>query len=469
MAKQQTTLLLLALPALLVLTFELPAQVPGSMPDPLEQSRQIDEELKKLDQTPVGQKVAQMEGTFEDGMHQIAKAREALRTEYLKLEKTAVYDEYTKRRRQLQSQRADKWTIERKAMAEAAEKLYAARHAELKKLAPGDTPKARQLGLDVLTYPRVDGSTSAHPLSVILACRVLGAPYQWVYPEPTGSPYRVRPNLETDLFLFDEWDYLPDADSMEFSLAASRVVAQPPQAGQARLAVMINSLLAISTSTHSAYTNLVEGKCDLNLTARPPTEDELALAGRRGIKIALRPIARDALVFIVNYKNPVTTISREQVRRIYQGKIKHWAELGGGTNDIVALWREHNSGSRELFDQLLTQDQPIPEPQFNRELFSNSMAGPFNQVTQAPNALGYSVFYYEHHMALSPYTRMPAIDGVEPSSATIGSGTYPLTTAVYVAFRAGESTNSPAMKLLNWLISPEGQAVVRETGYVPAR
>jgi hypothetical protein len=38
-------------------------------------------------------------------------------------------------------------------MAEAARKIYAARHEELKKLAPNDTPQARKLGLDVLTSP----------------------------------------------------------------------------------------------------------------------------------------------------------------------------------------------------------------------------------------------------------------------------------------------------------------------------
>jgi phosphate transport system substrate-binding protein len=72
-------------------------------------------------------------------------------------------------------------------------------------------------------------------------------------------------------------------------------------------------------------------------------------------------------------------------------------------------------------------------------------------------------------MALSPYTRTVAIDGVEPNDDTIASGKYPYTAEVYAAYRGNESTNSPAMKLLGWLVSPEGQAVVRESGYVPAK
>ena len=72
-------------------------------------------------------------------------------------------------------------------------------------------------------------------------------------------------------------------------------------------------------------------------------------------------------------------------------------------------------------------------------------------------------------MALSPYTRTVAIDGVEPTATSIASGKYPFTADVYVAYRANEPADSPATKLLNWLVSPEGQAVVRESGYVPVQ
>ena len=432
-------------------------------------SEQIDAQLRALDQTPVGQKITGMEKKFGSARAQVSEAREELMQGFSRLHDTKEYRDYEKKRQALEDKRDTQWAIERKAMADAAAKLYAARHEELKKLAASDTPHARQLGLDVLTYPRVDGSTSTHPLSVIIASRVLGTPHEWIYPEPTGSPYRPRLNLQTDLYLYDEYEDYPSEPNLEFTLAASRVVAKPSRPGRERLPIMINSLLAISTSTHNAYTNLLAGKCDLNLTARGPSADEIELAKAKGIKIELRPIARDALVFIVNRDNPVKTISRQQILQIYQGKIKNWAELDSGTNQIAALWRERNSGSRELFDLLVAAGQSVPEPKFRSDLFSYTMAGPYNQVTQSPSGLGYSVYYYEHYMALSPYTRTVAIDGIEPTADTIATGAYPYTADVYAAYRAGEPPDSPAMKLLDWLVSPEGQAVIRESGYVPAR
>jgi phosphate transport system substrate-binding protein len=459
----------LACSILMAATFELSGQTTNLPADPLEQTKQIDAQLLNLDQTPVGQKITEIEKKFSSARAQVFNARQEQQDEFRKLENTEAYRDYQKKRQALYEKRDARWAIERKAMADVAKNLYSARHAELKKLAASDTPQARQLGLDVLTYPRVDGSTSTHPLSVIIASRVLGIPYEWIYPEPTGSPWRVRPDIPMDLYLFDEDEDYPSRANLEFDLAASRVVAKPSRPGQERLAIMVNSLLAISTSTHNAYTNLVEGKCDLNLTARGPSDDELETARNKGVKIELRPIARDALVFIVNRENPVKTISRQQILQIYQGKTTNWMALGASTSQIVAFWRERNSGSRELFDKLVAAGQPVPEPKYRADLFSNSMGGPFNQVTRNEHGLGYSVYYYEHYMALSPYTRTVAIDGIDPTVDTIGSGAYPYTADVYAAYRAGEPADSPTMKLLGWLASPEGQAVIRESGYVPAK
>jgi ABC-type phosphate transport system substrate-binding protein len=255
----------------------------------------------------------------------------------------------------------------------------------------------------------------------------------------------------------------------EFTFVDSLVVARATKPEEDRLAILINSLLAASSSTHSAYVNLITRKCDLNLTARGPSAEEKALAKKEGVAIELKPIAGDALVFIVNQQNPVKTISRQQIVEIYKGSLGDWAALGGVSAAVTAFWRERNSGSRELFDSLVTPGQPLPEPNRRHNLFSDSMAGPYNQISVNPKGIGYSVYYYEHFMALSPYTRTVAIDGVEPGPDSIANQKYPYTCEVFAAYRADEPQDSPTMRLLRWLLSPEGQAVVRESGYVPIK
>ncbi len=460
---------------------------PGTHPaDPMAESHRIDEAIKKLWQ---GTSVSKEYDALTERLRQINEQRDAAaRPVYERIEaiyRSTAYIAFRKQADELEGQRRDAWRVERRKMAAAAKAIYAARHAELLKNPAGPLPQGHALGFDVLSFPRIDGSTSTQPLSVIIAARLLDTPYAWLYPEPSGTPYREYPRVPADL-RFPGGSWGQDRENMEFFLVASATVAKPPHGAsvaQQRIAVMINSLLAKNASTHDAYVHLIEGLCDLNINARLPSASELKLAREKGVKLACVPIARDALVFIVNYTNPVHGLTLPQIREIYRGQIKSWNDVGTDAHTLAgwaakdparkirALWRERDSGSRELFDRLVPQGTEIPEPQGwpRQELFSNSMAGPYNRVTQAPLALGYSVYYYEHFMAMSAFTRTIAIDGVEPTAHTIASGTYPLTTLVYASYRESDQPDAPGRRLLAWLLSDEGQRLVRESGYVPVR
>jgi len=45
----------------------------------------------------------------------------------------------------------------------------------------------------------------------------------------------------------------------------------------------------------------------------------------------------------------------------------------------------------------------------------------------------------------------------------------PLTTPVYAIYRESDPPNPPPRKLLNYLLSEEGQALIKEAGYVPLK
>ena len=384
------------------------------------------------------------------------------------LKETDAYSAFRKEYDALTAKRAEAWEIERIFMAEAMKRLYAARHEEIRGKARRELPNARNLGLDALNFPRVDGSTSTGPLSVILAARILGLPYEWQYPEPTGNPWEIRENA---LLKYQLPSTLYAQVGMEFALNKLTVEAKPehPESReQLRAAMLVNNVISASTSTHDGYVNLIEGRSDLILTARAPSESETKLAGEKGVKLLLKPVATDAFVFLVNRKNPVKSLSRTQVRDIYERRLLKWDDLGWPGGPMFAYRRERDSGSRELFDALVMAGAET-EYRWSSDLYSSGMAGPFNQVTRDAAGIGYSVYYYEHFMAASPYTRLMAIDGVEPSFETISSGAYPWVTPVYAVCREGAPADSPGMRLLEWLLSDEGQSVVLESGYVPAR
>ena len=357
-------------------------------------------------------------------------------------------------------------------LGERTTAIYTARHDELKQLAGKDCPFARALKMDVLNYPRLDGSTSTRPLATILCARIFNVPYAWVYARSYGrftAPDKtlfVLPQQMRGSFQLDPHD-------AELTLAELYPQARAEGDADGRLASIIDGLLVRNAGTHAAYVNLIKRQSDLALLARKPSTDELTAAKAAGVELQTTPIAWDALVFIVNHKNPVKNLSRDQARGIYSEKIRSWSEVGGAGAKLVPFRRERNSGSQELLEELLFDGTPLPDLPANEArrppLTSNGMGGPYSQLTNEENGIAFSVYYYEHFMAASPYTRVLSIDGVEPSAATIASGKYPLRAPVYAVYRKGEPSDGKPMQLLRWLQSDEGQGVVRESGYVPVK
>ncbi len=59
-----------------------------------------------------------------------------------------------------------------------------------------------------------------------------------------------------------------------------------------------------------------------------------------------KALGRDALVFIVNEENPVQSLTQQQLRDIYAGKITNWKEVGGADAAIVAFQRRGTPAAR---------------------------------------------------------------------------------------------------------------------------
>jgi phosphate transport system substrate-binding protein len=290
-------------------------------------------------------------------------------------------------------------------------------------------------------YPRVDGSTSDFPLARLLACDVLGVKCVWSAP--------ASDNVERT--------YIPDPKA-----------SNDPAAAEAINAIKFNT-------THNSFVNLIDGKADVILVARGPSPDELAAAKAKGVELETTPIALDAFVFLANVQNPVESLPLTTIRDVYTGKITTWAQAGVSMSDpnapIHAYQRQRNSGSQELMDSLVMKGTPtINAP----EMIVTTMLGPFNAIGGDSTTgggdtlgLGYSVYYYASVMFSHQQIKLVGVDGVKPTSATIASRAYPLVAEVYAVTLKGTPANSPAITWRNWLVSPDGQRVIKESGYVP--
>lgn len=229
------------------------------------------------------------------------------------------------------------------------------------------------------------------------------------------------------------------------------------------------------TNTHPGYVRLINGKVDL-LVVTEPSEDELALAKEKGVELEIIPVVKEGFVFYTNEKNPVESLTLEQIQKIYTGEITNWSEVGGNDANIRAFQRNVNSGSQTGMLSLVMKDLELMEPL--KEDRIGTMVDIINIVSDydnGVNSIGYSYYYYATTMyddinkEVADRIRLLGVNGVKPSYETIKNGTYPIQTAYYIVINKNEPENSNTRKLVNAMLSSRGQAVAKEAGYVPVK
>ena len=185
------------------------------------------------------------------------------------------------------------------------------------------------------------------------------------------------------------------------------------------------------------------------------------------VQLEQKPIGVDALVFIVNENNPVKSLTRQQLKDIYAGKITNWKEVGGEDLAIVPFQRGEDSGSQTLFRKLLIQGGELMDPP--TELAPAAMGELVDSIAaynNSANAIGFSVYYYIDQMYSQPGLRLLAVDGVTPSNDTIASESYPLCNEFYAVLHADAAADSPERQLYDWLDTAAGQDCIKKSGYV---
>ena len=227
-----------------------------------------------------------------------------------------------------------------------------------------------------------------------------------------------------------------------------------------------SSISVSTTATAWEYFGLYDTDTQMLVVYEAPdsVKEELQDAN---VQLEQKPIGRDALVFIVNEDNPVKSLTQQQLKDIYAGKITNWKEVGGQDLDIVAFQRRADSGSQTLFQKLLIQGGELMDPP--TELAPTAMGELVDSLAaynNSANALGFSVYYYIDQMYSQPGLRLLAVDGVEPSNDTIASEKYPLCNEFYAVIHPDAAADSPERTLYNWLDTEAGQACIRKSGYV---
>jgi phosphate transport system substrate-binding protein len=199
------------------------------------------------------------------------------------------------------------------------------------------------------------------------------------------------------------------------------------------------------------------------LVARLPSVEELDLAALSGVAMIPQPAALDAFVFIVNENNPVESLTLDDIQRIYTGELTNWQQVGGPDEEIHPYQRDEQSGSQQLMKELVMKGMQMIDAPL---MILLKMIAPFYAISDDPLGIGYSVYYYEEFMAPNELVKLIAVYRTKPDRETIQTRGYPFTTEVYAVVRAVSLLTSTAIHLRDWLLTPEGQDLIEESGYV---
>ena len=219
------------------------------------------------------------------------------------------------------------------------------------------------------------------------------------------------------------------------------------------------------TTTWGSFKRLLSGDADI-IFSTPISAEQQKMADEAGIKLEQVPVVKEAFVFVVNAKNPVDSLTQQQIKDIYSGKITNWKQVGGSDEPIIAYQRNTDSGSQNYMIDFMGETPLMDAP---TELRPGSMGGLMDVI--APNdgslgSIGYSVYAYAADMyGTGDNIKFIKVDGAAPTKETIISGEYPLSSYNYAIFRADEPEEGAVRRLAKWMTSYDGQLAAAKAGY----
>jgi len=201
---------------------------------------------------------------------------------------------------------------------------------------------------------------------------------------------------------------------------------------------------------------LIQGEIDICAASRPITSEEVKpLAEKyRNIGVSFW-VAKDALSVYVNPHNPIKDLTLKQLKEIFSGTIENWRRVGGNDERIKVFIRPPNSGTHLYFREHILEGGPYSESAVSLP----TTAAIVDSVLNNPNAIGYGGIAYGTNVTHCQ------INGIHPSKDNVRYDLYPLSRYLYLY--TIKKTRGEVRKFIDWVISPEGQRIVEDVGYIP--
>ncbi len=246
------------------------------------------------------------------------------------------------------------------------------------------------------------------------------------------------------------------------AISTAPLVAAAPKLKELGIELKMDS----EQNTSSAIASLGAGLAQIAVATRPLTSAERAAYPH--LRLEVSPIAYQLLALVVPadlWNSGVRALTREQVRRIYEGEITDWKEVGGPARPIKFLNPEQGRGVWEVFATWLygdTRKAPLGES--------------FEKVATSEETRNVVEFNAGALSVISPLRidgrgtfglAVKTDDGeiLPPTAAGVRDQGYPITRSLDLI--SGDRPAGPIKKIIDFMRGPAGQEILKSADYVP--
>ncbi len=174
-------------------------------------------------------------------------------------------------------------------------------------------------------------------------------------------------------------------------------------------------------------------------------------------KITLTAIGFTGTAMAVNAANPATTLTKDQVTKIYGGQVKDWSEVGSTAGPVKAFRREAASSTRTTIESYVWGSAAPAYSADVQEIFES--ADTIKAIGAFKGSLGTVTLSAKN---LKDTTmKLIGMDGVQPTLANLNNGTWKISKSSYISTNGDPAKVKPAIKaLVEFIKSPEGQKII---------
>ncbi len=245
----------------------------------------------------------------------------------------------------------------------------------------------------------------------------------------------------------------------------------------------VNPSVAVAVSGGGSGTGIaamINGTVDIANASRSMKKREIQRAKAHGINPKEHVVGYDALAVFINQKNPIDSLSLDQLAQIFGrgGKFTKWSDLGVKvpgcpSDEIVVVSRQNNSGTYAYFKKA------VLKPAAKKGLIAK---GTYRQgtrdmhgskdvvdlVEKTPCAIGYSgLAYATDHVKMVCVAQETGGPCVKPSVKTASDKSYPIARPLFM-YTNGEPKGA-IKAYMDWILSDAGQCILLKKGYAPVR